>query len=104
MIRSYPDFVGAHECTSGIRASCPDARFRNGELAITSATRACELTNWKDRGALSRLAAAYAEAGDYAQAVVWQQKVVLMTVNHPDASDQRDRMALYKSGKPLRVN
>jgi tetratricopeptide (TPR) repeat protein len=104
VIRSFPDFVEAHECTSGIRASCPDARFRDGELAITSATRACELTNWKDIEALSLLAAAYAETGDFAEAVEWQQKVVIMTVNHSDASNHRDRMALYKSGKPYRVN
>ncbi len=55
-----------------------------------------------DTEALSTLAAAYAEIGGFAEAVKWQQKVVVMTVNHRDASNHRDRMALYKSGTPHR--
>ncbi len=29
-------------------ATCPDAKVRNGEQAVSSATRACELTDWKE--------------------------------------------------------
>ena len=40
------------------------------------ATTACELTPWKDWHALNSLAAAYAEAGKFTNAVKWQEKVV----------------------------
>jgi hypothetical protein len=48
------------------------------------------------------MAAAHAEAGDFEEAVKWQQKVVALTANQPHAADHRDRLALYKSGKPYR--
>ena len=46
-------------------ATCPDGQFRNGQKAVESATRACELTDWDEAGIIDTLAAAYAETGDY---------------------------------------
>ncbi len=79
-----------------IRATCPDSQHRDGRLAVASATRACELTNWKDTDALILLAAAFAEAGDFAEAVKWQQNVVSLTANQSTADALRDRLALYR--------
>ena len=42
-------------------ATAPDARFRDGPRAVEHATRACELSGWRDAAALDTLAAAYAE-------------------------------------------
>jgi hypothetical protein len=102
--RTYPDFVEAHGAGAWIRASCPDARYRDGKLAVASATRACELTNWKDTEELSLLAAAFAEAGDFAEAVKWQEKAVELTIDQRNVGFARDRLALFKSGKPYRHN
>ena len=50
-------------------ATCPDAKYRDGKLAVESATTACELTEWKKPCSLNTLAAANAEAGDFDAAV-----------------------------------
>ena len=99
LARTYPDYVEAHATSAWIRATCPDARYRDGKLAVASATRACELTNGKDTGALAILAAAWAEAGDFAQAVKWQQKVVAMTQG---AELYQEQLELYAAGKAYR--
>jgi hypothetical protein len=103
LAQTYPDLVEAHEQRGWIRASCPDARYRDGKLAVASATRACELTNWKDTGALFVLAAAFAEAGDFAEAVKWQQKVMVLSTDEYHAAFFRDHLALFKAGKPYRA-
>ncbi len=43
----------------------PDAKIRDGEQAVVLATRACELTNWKEPHCLTTLAAAYSEEADF---------------------------------------
>ncbi len=80
LTRIYPDFADPHCTLAWIRTSCPDARFRNGKLAVASATRACELTNWRDASALDRLAAASTEAGDVPAASKWRQKAAQLIV------------------------
>jgi tetratricopeptide (TPR) repeat protein len=102
MARTYPDFVDAHSTSAWIRATCPDARFRNGKIAVASATRACELTNWQDAGELSILAAAFAEAGDFTQAVRWQQKVIGMIVDPRSVQVCRNRLAMFMAAEPYR--
>ena len=59
-----------------IRATCPDYTVRNGENAIQAATKACELTEWKNASYVSTLAAAYAETGDFASAVKWENRAI----------------------------
>ncbi len=104
LARTYPDLVDAHSTAAWLRATCRDASFRDGKLAVAQAKRACELTDWRDIGQLSILAAACAEAGDFAEAVKWQQKVVGFATNPGYSQVCRDRLALYMAGKPYRQN
>jgi len=72
-------------------------------LAVESATRDCELTNWKSGRALETLAAACAESGDFDTAVNWQQEAVQQITSRPGIwQDSQDGLALYKAGKPYR--
>jgi tetratricopeptide (TPR) repeat protein len=81
-----------------LRATCPDARFRDGAKAVKDATLACELSNSTDPDCFGTLAAAYAEVGDFEKAIKWQNKKGEFTP--PDQGDL-DRLALYKEGKPF---
>jgi tetratricopeptide (TPR) repeat protein len=40
-----------------IWATCPDAKYRDGRRAVESATRSCEITEWKGADSLNTLAA-----------------------------------------------
>ena len=62
-----------------IRATCPEATYRDGKLAILDAEKACELSKYQDWEDQEVLAAAYAEAGRFADAVKTQTKVVELT-------------------------
>jgi tetratricopeptide (TPR) repeat protein len=57
-----------------LQATCPDDALRNGRHAVGLALKACELTGWRDAGAIATLAAAYAETGRFDEAVEMQKK------------------------------
>ena len=82
-------------------ATCPDEKFRDGKQAIEVATKACELTAWENYVQLDTLAAAHAEAGDFEQAVKWQEKVVSL-LPPAERADSESRLKLYREGKPYR--
>lgn len=102
--RAQPDYVEAHLEGAWIRATCPDPRFRDGRRAVASATRACDLTHWSDTGALGVLAAAFAEAGAYSEAVRWQRKALLLAPGGSEAKEIRERLVLYETGRPYRMD
>ena len=52
-----------------VLATAPDARLRNGDKAVKLAEKACQFTNYKMTLFVGTLAAAYAEAGRYDDAV-----------------------------------
>ena len=68
-IRLDPNYSSPYKGLAWIYATCPDGQFRDGARAVRLATRACELSGWTDAEKLSTLAAAYAEAGDFEQAL-----------------------------------
>jgi hypothetical protein len=103
-IRSYGDYAWAFERRAWILATCPDTKLRNGKLAVAAATHAAELTKWKDENVLATLAASYAESGDFASAVRWQQRALERSAaTGADAKWYEDRLTLYKAGKPYRL-
>lgn len=84
-------------------ATCPDDEHRNGRKAVEFAQRACELSSWRWASSISVLASAYAEDGDFDQAVEWQEKATEM-VTGKRRDDYRARLNLYKAHKPLRAS
>ncbi len=85
-----------------ICSTCPDARYRDGQKALAAATRACELSAWKNACCLSALAAACAEAGEYEKAVSWQTKANAIESDRSLKAEGEARLALYRQKKPLR--
>src|SRR4029077_7608990 len=61
------------------RATCPEAGMRDGKEAVELANKACELSQRRNSSYLDTLAAAYAEAGNFDQAIKYQNQVVQMT-------------------------
>ena len=59
-------------------AGCPDQRFRDGRLAVESASKACELTAWKDFECLETMAVAYAEFQDFDAAIAAIDKAIAL--------------------------
>jgi tetratricopeptide (TPR) repeat protein len=87
-----------------LRATCPDPLYRNGREAVELALAVCTQTGYGNAGYVDTLAAAYAEAEDFEQAVKRQQEVVdTLTASgrEPDAGFL-ERLALYRAGKKYR--
>jgi tetratricopeptide (TPR) repeat protein len=95
----------AHDALAWVLAMCPDAAYRDGKKAHEHATRACELTFYKDPYCLISLAAAHAEVGDFAAAKEWQKKCLALRapVVPDDQEENQKRLKLYDEGKPYRV-
>ncbi|UCG58872.1 MAG: protein kinase, partial [Phycisphaerales bacterium] len=64
-IEQDPNDGGAHNNLAWLYAANPQAEFRDGAKAVEHATKACELTNWKNPNWIDTLAGAYAEKGDF---------------------------------------
>src|SRR5207249_4800352 len=64
---------------------------------------ACELTGWTDPRSVEALAAAHAEAGQFAEAVRWQ-KAALESPGYEGQAGPvvRERLRLYEAGRPYR--
>ncbi|HUL37796.1 MAG TPA: tetratricopeptide repeat protein [Thermodesulfobacteriota bacterium] len=73
--------------------------FRNGKKAVELGTKACELSVWRNAEYLDTLAAAYARAGDFDNAVKWQEKA-LQCVGESKKSEAQRRLNFYRSRKP----
>ena len=99
--RIDPKYAKAWNGKAWLRATCPDEKHRNGQLAVEYATKACELRAWQDANQLDTLAATYAEAGDFAKAVEWEQKAIDLAPAGKKA-DYESRLKLYRDNKPFR--
>jgi tetratricopeptide (TPR) repeat protein len=100
-LRLDPKSAESHHGRAWILATCPDARIRNGEQAIASAARACELAGFKNARFLSTLAIAYSETGDFASAVKWQESAIaLLAANDPERREYGKLLDRYRAGKP----
>jgi tetratricopeptide (TPR) repeat protein len=83
-------------------ATCPDASIRNGKKSIEIAKKACEQTTWGDWRYLDTIAAAYAEAGDFENAVKYQKMAVDIagSTTMGEQAGLKPRLDLYEQQKP----
>jgi tetratricopeptide (TPR) repeat protein len=101
-IRLAPEEPESYSALAWLLATCPQEDLRNGKRAVELATRACELTNWRDANDLENLAAGYAECGQFEEAVKWQTKAVDLATGLDNLEESRQRLDLFKEGKPFR--
>lgn len=87
---------------SWFRATCLDDRMRNANEAVSAGKKACELSGWKDYHRLDTLAAAYAEEGDFEQAVATENRALEAVTPIADETEMRKRLALYQKHEPYR--
>jgi WD40 repeat protein/tetratricopeptide (TPR) repeat protein len=100
-----PEYAQVFNDLAWIRATCAKAEFRDGSKAIEAATKACELTGWKNYEYVATLAAACSEASDFATSVKWQQKAIdLLPVDKQAVlrANYDTRLRQYQSRIPYR--
>ena len=87
-------------------AASPDDSLRNGGEALRVARRAVELSEGKDAATLDARAAAFAETGNFAAAIVDAEAALKLATNGDDkklAGEIRGQLELYRSKKPYRL-
>ena len=104
-LESKPDDVAAANNLAWLLATCPSAALRNGAEAIEIAGRASRLAGGDQPAVLDTLAAAYAEAGRFPEAIATARQALDLAVRQNKqsmADGLRARLALYEAGKPCR--
>jgi tetratricopeptide (TPR) repeat protein len=103
-LRLQPDSPLALMNLAWIRASDPNDRIRNGPEAVILAERACELTEFRNPSFLGTLAAAYAEAGRFEDAIRAAEKAIdlaRIAGNQKLAEKNQQLLEMYRAGKPF---
>jgi tetratricopeptide (TPR) repeat protein len=103
-IQLKPDFAMVYNNAAWLLATCPQANLRDGKKAVEYATKFCELTEWKV-DCFGTLAAAYAEMGDFDNAIKWQTKQQQdPKLSASDAAAGEKRLALYQAHQPYHAD
>ena len=103
-LQIQPDFAEARKNLGWLRATCPQAALRSGNEAIEHARRADQLFGGQRADVLDVLAAAYAEAGRFPDALTTARKALDLARRQKAyalADVLRTRIVLYEAGKPF---
>ena len=106
VLKADPNQLQVLVLTARLLATSPEAPIRDGAEAVALAERAVRLSGGQQPAILDTLAAAYAEAGRFPEAVqTARQALELATSGKQQALVQvlKTRIALYEAGTPLRL-
>jgi tetratricopeptide (TPR) repeat protein len=98
-----PDSLEILNNLAWLLATCPDAHLRDGVQAVQYAERACELTHYGVTATVGTLAAAYAEAGRFDDAIAAAQKACALATaaGEQDLLDKNQKLlVLYRGHQP----
>jgi tetratricopeptide (TPR) repeat protein len=101
-VRLEPDSTPALNNLAWALASSDDAEIRNGAEAVRLAEHACELTKHQVTLLVGTLAAAYAEAGRFGEAVATAQKACALASKAKDQAllrKNQELLELYRAGQ-----
>jgi Flp pilus assembly protein TadD len=104
-LKALPDFPEALNNLAWLLAANPDPQVRNGREAVELAERACKLTQYKQPIMIGTLAAAYAEAGRFPEAVITAEKAETLAKQSNQmevAARNRSLLELYRSRQHVR--
>jgi len=101
-----PRNIGIADQLAFLLATSPDASVRNGARAVELANEANRLSGGNIPEILRTLAAAYAEAGRFPEAIASAEKALELATAQNTAlmNELRGHLALYESRSPLRVS
>jgi tetratricopeptide (TPR) repeat protein len=98
-----PDYAEALNNLARVLATCPQASLRDGAKAVALARRANQLTGDGNPVVLGTLAAAYAEAGRFPEAVETAKRALDLSVaqnNNPLAEVIQNQLKLFETHSP----
>jgi tetratricopeptide (TPR) repeat protein len=104
-VRLAPDTPECMNALAWIYATSPQAELRSGTEAVRLAEEACKLTKRQRPATLDTLAAAYAEAGRFDDAVKTTEELRAQAASAHDTNTvdtARQRLELYQARKPYR--
>ncbi len=102
-IELAPNHRLAFQNKAWLLSAAEDEFIRDGKQAIAAATKACELSQFKDLGDVKALAAAFAEDGQFEKAIGWQEQVVGKLTGEAQKFERRV-LGRYRARQPFRVS
>lgn len=96
-----PNSARGYQGAGWLMATCPDERFRNVELGLQAALKAAELTAEQDYEILDTLAAAYASAERFDDAITSISKAMKLAPAS-ESTALAQRLELYNAATPYR--
>jgi tetratricopeptide (TPR) repeat protein len=103
-LRFKPDSPASLNDLAWVLAADASDTLRNGTEAVALAERACQLTQFQEPMFVGTLAAAYAEAGRFPDAVKMAEKAIDLATTAGQsvvAEKNRQLIELYRAGKPF---
>jgi len=100
-----PNYAHAYNNLAWVRATSPDAVFRNGERVVELAERAVEVD--QDVYNLDTLAVAYAEMGSFEEAISTQLQAIALPKKEGDKTymaEFEEHLQRYRTHKPWRMS
>lgn len=101
-LRLKPDYVSVINKLAWLLATCEDPNYRAATQAVELAERGCKLTAYKEPRLLDTLAAAYAEAGRFDEAVRTAERALELAKLSGEgqlAANIGKRLELYRQGQ-----
>jgi tetratricopeptide (TPR) repeat protein len=104
-----PRYESVLNAMAWFKAVCPETAYRDGKKAVELGKRACVITEWRRSTYLDTLAAAYAECGDFDQAIKYENQAI--SKKNPGfspkekkwvAEDQQKHLQFFQSHKAYR--
>jgi len=105
-LRLKPDHVNVINKLAWLLATSENSEYRNSIRAVELAERGCKLTGYSEPKLLDTLAAAYAEAGSFGEAIRTAERaseLARLSGQGILAADISKRLELYRQGRAYRL-